>query len=122
MSHSIPRAGRVGAPAVAFAALLALFLGLLGLSAPAGAANNDKITVTNMELVKSNRFGVDQPGAGLVRWDIARLSFDWDASSADVTAGDSFTINLGSFFQNWDITDTTAMTVEYAGETVEIGT
>lgn len=122
MSHSTPRAGRVGAPAVAFAALLALFLGLLGLSAPAGAANNDKITVTNMELVKSSRLGVDQPGAALVRWDVARLSFDWDASNADVTSGDSFTINLGSHFQNWNVAETAAMTVEYGGETVTIGT
>lgn len=122
MSHNIPRAGRVGAPVVALAALLALFLSFLGLSAPAGAANNDKITVTNMKLVKSSRLGADQPGATLMRWDIARLSFDWDASDANVASGDSFTINLGSYFQNWNVAETTTMTVEFAGEKYEIGT
>ncbi|MDO4243463.1 MAG: DUF5979 domain-containing protein [Actinomyces sp.] len=99
--------------------LLALVLGLV-VPVQAQAAVNSRITVSNLVLVKSDVVGAVQGGA-LTDDDVAKLTFDWDASQADIAAGDSFVINLGTYFNNLEYPKTTDMSVSYNGQQVTIG-
>lgn len=121
MSVTLPRAGRTGTVPVALLALLALVLGLGSLASPARADVNTGIRVTDATLVKSSRTGVDAPGTTLSTRDVAKLTFSWDASGTQVAAGDSFEIDLGTYFKNLETSVTTPMTVVYDGQDVEVG-
>ncbi|MDO4243211.1 MAG: DUF5979 domain-containing protein [Actinomyces sp.] len=121
MSVTSPRAGRTGTLAVALLALLALVAGLLPVASTARADVNTGIRVTEATLVKSSRTGVDTPGATLSTRDVAKLTFTWDATGAQLAAGDSFEIDLGTYFKNLETSITTPMTVVYDGQDVEVG-
>ncbi|RTE49738.1 DUF5979 domain-containing protein, partial [Actinobaculum sp. 352] len=106
---------------LAFTALVAMLCTQIGIVAPAQAADNPNIKVSDLVLTKTDSNGNPQ-GGGLRVEDYARLDFSWDASSADVKDGDSFTIDLGSYFRNLEYPKSTPMTVTYNGQQVEIGT
>ncbi|RTE48166.1 DUF5979 domain-containing protein [Actinobaculum sp. 352] len=113
--------GRYRRIIVAFAAVVAVLLSQVGLTLSARAANNPNIVISDLSLVRTNEAGVERPGDKLQVDDYAKLDFTWDASNANVTGGDSFTIDLGSYFRNLEYPKTTAMTVLHNGEQVEIG-
>lgn len=62
---------------------------MLGSLAPieVQAAVNSQVSVSNLQLVKSSRSGVDAPGQRLTAEDVATLADDWDATNAEVTSG-----------------------------------
>ncbi|CAM2862950.1 DUF5979 domain-containing protein [Actinomyces slackii] len=105
------------------AAILTLMLAAIAplVTAPAQADENQGITVTNMTLTRVDGNNVDREGA-LTYYDHARLNFDWDASSTELKSGDSFTINLGTYFQNLQVPASKPMTVDHNGTEVEVGT
>ncbi|VEG29674.1 DUF5979 domain-containing protein [Actinomyces howellii] len=100
--------------------LVALVLGLV-VPVQVQAAVNSRITVSNLVLVRSDIVGAVSSGY-LTNDDVARLTFDWDASQADIASGDSFSINLGTYFNNLEYPKTTEMSVSYNGQEVGIGT
>ena len=95
----LSRAVRSRVAGVAVVLLAALGIVVQGLAAPAAAAVNPKIKVTNLSLTKINSAGEEQDGALNVTNGLARLVFDWDASKAQVKTGDSFTITLPPEFK-----------------------
>lgn len=96
---------------------------MLGSLAPieVQAAVNSQVSVSNLQLVKSSRSGVDAPGQRLTAEDVAKLTYDWDATNADVTSGESFSIDLGTSFKNLQYPMAADMTVTYNGASVVIG-
>ena len=102
-------------------ALASLALVLPGLSAPARADVNAGIKVTDLTLTKSDKTGADLEGPVKVK-DIAKLSFTWDATGANPTSGDSFSIGLGDYFTNLVEPQTASMAVTYNGQVTEVGT
>lgn len=63
------------------------------------AADNTGIAITNPKLQASDRdLNVDATDPVLKVGNVARLSFDWDASAADPRSGQSFTIGFGDNF------------------------
>nr|WP_306814307.1 DUF5979 domain-containing protein [Actinomyces bowdenii] len=87
----------------------------------AQAANNPRITISNMPLVVSSPTGKDDPSDTSVRVDdIVRLSFDWDAQNADASSGDSFRIGLPAQFRNREQI-TQDLKVSHGGQDVSIG-
>lgn len=87
----------------------------------AHAAINNRITISDLSLVISSTTGQDDPSDTSVRVDdIMRLSFSWDATSADPTAGDSFRIGLPELFRNREQI-TQDLKVSHAGQDVSIG-
>ena len=92
--------------------LLTLVLAAISpLASTARADENQGITVTNMSLTRVDGNNADQEG-NLNYYDNARLSFDWDASGTTLKSGDSFTINLGSYFENLQVPSSLPMTVD----------
>ena len=60
---------------------------------------------------------------GLVKVkDIAKLSFTWDATGANLKSKDSFSIGLGDYFTNLVEPQTASMAVTYNGQVTEVGT
>ena len=102
-------------------ALASLALVLPGLSAPARADVNAGIKVTDLTLTKSDKTGADLEGPVKVK-DIAKLSFTWDATGANLKSGDSFSIGLGDYFTNLVEPQTASMAVTYNGQVTEVGT
>jgi len=102
-------------------ALASLALVLPGLSAPARADVNTGIKVTDLTLTKSDKTGADLEGPVKVK-DIAKLSFTWDATGANLKSGDSFSIGLGDYFTNLVEPQTASMAVTYNGQVTEVGT
>ena len=96
-------------------ALASLALVLPGLSAPARADVNTGIKVTDLTLTKSDKTGADLEGPVKVK-DIAKLSFTWDATGANLKSGDSFSIGLGDYFTNLVEPQTASMAVTYNGQ------
>nr|WP_279596149.1 DUF5979 domain-containing protein [Actinomyces bowdenii] len=87
----------------------------------AQAANNPRITISNMSLVVSSPTGEDDPSDTSVRVDdIVRLSFDWDARNAGASSGDSFRIGLPAQFRNREQI-TQDLKVSHGGQDVSIG-
>lgn len=86
------------------AAVSAVALGLGMLVGAAGftashAADNTGITIVNPKIQASDRdLKVDPTDPVLKVGNVARLSFDWDASTADPRSGQSFTIGFGDNF------------------------
>lgn len=76
--------------------LMALIAAVLSvMPTVARAANNPAITVSNFSLVSSNANGEEDPSDTSIKVDdILKLSFAWDASSANAKSGDSFQITL----------------------------
>lgn len=102
--------------------LLTLVLAAISpLASTARADENQGITVTNMSLTRVDGNNADQEG-NLNYYDNARLSFDWDASGTTLKSGDSFTINLGSYFENLQVPSSLPMTVDYNGTDTQVGT
>ncbi|WP_127842472.1 DUF5979 domain-containing protein [Actinomyces wuliandei] len=117
-----PRRALAGGAVAVLVAALALALAVVTpLASSAQAEENTGITVSNMSLTRVNGNNEPQEGA-LLYYDNARLTFDWDASSADLQPGDSFTINLGTYFENLQRSESLPMTVSHDGSNVEIGT
>lgn len=102
-------------------ALASLALVLPGLSTPARADVNTGIKVTDLTLTKSDKTGADLEGPVKVK-DIAKLSFTWDATGANLKSGDSFSIGLGDYFTNLVEPQTASMAVTYNGQVTEVGT
>ncbi|MBE6485113.1 MAG: peptidase, partial [Actinomycetaceae bacterium] len=110
-----------GRIAMACIALLSMVLSAIAVAVPARAADNPNIVITDLTLTRTNNQGTgDWPGK-LTVGQHARLDFKWDASNADVKAGDSFTIDLGTYFENLEYPKTVPMTVTNNGEQIEIG-
>ncbi|MBF0696368.1 DUF5979 domain-containing protein [Actinomyces bowdenii] len=108
--------------AAGLAALLTLLLAAISpLLSTAHAAENPGITVTNMSLTRVDGSNADQEG-NLNYYDNARLSFDWDASGTTLKSGDSFTINLGTYFENLQVPSSLPMTVDHNGADTQVGT
>ncbi|MBO3725746.1 LPXTG cell wall anchor domain-containing protein [Actinomyces bowdenii] len=108
--------------AAGLAALLTLLLAALTpLASTAHAAENPGITVTNMSLTRVDGNNADQEG-NLNYYDNARLSFDWDAGGTTLKPGDSFTINLGTYFENLQVPSSLPMTVDHNGTDTQVGT
>jgi hypothetical protein len=98
-----------------------MVLSAIAVAVPARAADNPNIVITDLTLTRTNNQGTgDWPGK-LTVGQHARLDFKWDASNADVKAGDSFTIDLGTYFENLEYPKTVPMTVTNNGEQIEIG-
>ena len=95
----LSRAVRSRVAGVAVALLAALGIVVQGLAAPAAAAVNPQIEVTNLSLTKINSTEEEQDGALNVTNGLALLKFEWDASKAQVKTGDSFTITLPPEFK-----------------------
>ncbi|MDO5053055.1 MAG: DUF5979 domain-containing protein [Pseudoclavibacter sp.] len=87
---------------------------------PAHADVNPNITVTNLGLIRSDVNGGNSPGVMRVE-DVAKLSFDWDASNANPTNGDSFEIGLPAVFDNLEFPQTLPLSVPYQGAPTQIG-
>ncbi|WP_243106927.1 Ig-like domain-containing protein [Actinomyces lilanjuaniae] len=103
-------------------AALALALAVVTpLASSAQAEESTGITVSNMSLTRVNGNNEPQEGA-LLYYDNARLTFDWDASGADLQPGDSFTIDLGTYFENLQRSESLPMSVSHDGADVEVGT
>ncbi len=114
---ALPRGAAAG-----LAALLTLLLAAISpLFSTAHAAENPGITVTNMSLTRVDGSNADQEG-NLNYYDNARLSFDWDASGTTLKSGDSFTINLGTYFENLQVPSSLPMTVDHNGADTQVGT
>ncbi|VEG73750.1 Phosphoinositide polyphosphatase (Sac family) [Actinomyces slackii] len=110
-------------PAMALAVILATLSIVAGSPLPAQAAPNSQIVVDRLSLEKVDANGISQPGV-LNITEIAKLSFTWDASSADLSSGDSFTVGLPSEFNILVTTQTFPVQVEYpqgSGTMVEVG-
>ncbi|MDO5064573.1 MAG: peptidase, partial [Actinomyces bowdenii] len=122
MSFSEPVGTRGKAIASALAVLLALTASALTFfHSSAHAANNPRITISNLSLVISSGTGEDDPNDHSSRVDdIMRLSFDWDASNANASAGDSFRIGLPELFHNREQL-TQDLKVSHGGSEVTIG-
>ncbi|MBF0697942.1 DUF5979 domain-containing protein, partial [Actinomyces bowdenii] len=122
MSFSEPVGTRGKAIASALAVLLALTASALTFfHSSAHAANNPRITISNLSLVISSGTGEDDPNDHSSRVDdIMRLSFDWDASNANASAGDSFRIGLPELFHNREQL-TQDLKVSHGGGEVTIG-
>ena len=89
----LSRAVRSRVAGVAVALLAALGIVVQGLAAPAAADVNPQIEITNVSLTKVN--SANEPQTGPLYVDsLAMLKFDWKVSTAQVHAGDSFTIAL----------------------------
>lgn len=105
----------------AIAALMTLLVSLLtGFAQAAHADNHSRIEVTNLKLVKSDANGNPQ-NSPLRKYDLAKLTFDWDAKRVDVRPGDAFEIQLPAVFQNREQPQTRPLAVEHQGKDVEIG-
>ncbi|RTE47712.1 DUF5979 domain-containing protein, partial [Actinobaculum sp. 352] len=110
-----------GRIAIACITLFAMVLSVFGVIVPARAADNPNIVISDLTLTRTNNQGTgDWPGK-LTVGQHARLDFKWDASNADVKSGDSFTIDLGTYFENLEYPKTAPMTVTNNGEQIEIG-
>ena len=88
--------------AAVLAVLLAMTASVFALfQSSAHAAINPRITISDLSLVISSPTGQDDPSDNSSRVDdIMRLSFSWDATGANPTAGDSFRIGLPDLFRN----------------------
>ena len=64
-----------------------------GLAAPAMAAINPQIEVSDLSLTKVNAANEEQSGQLYVKG-LALLTFNWDASKTTPKEGDSFAISL----------------------------
>ena len=120
-TRSVSRNRQQGRLAMATIALLSMVLSLVGVMTPAHAADNPNIVVSDLTLTRTNNQNEDWPGK-LTVGQYARLDFKWDASNADVKNGDSFTIDLGTYFENLEYPKTAPMTVTNNGEQIDIGT
>ncbi|AWE41455.1 hypothetical protein DDD63_00260 [Actinobaculum sp. 313] len=101
--------------------MLSMLLSLVGVMTPARAANNPNIVVSDLTLTRTNNQNADWPGQ-LTVGQYARLDFKWDATNADVKNGDSFTIDLGTYFENLEYPRNAPMTVTNNGQQIDIGT
>lgn len=72
-------------------AVLALIVPFLSLGATAAQAKT--VDVVQPDSIKIEN-GSGSSEDGLTLWQTARISFDWDATGSDATAGDTFGINL----------------------------
>lgn len=88
-------------PIAAFSAValgLGMLVGASGFTASYAADNTD-ITILNPQIQASDRnLNVDPTDPPLKVGNVARLSFDWDASNADPRSGQSFTVGFGDNF------------------------
>lgn len=88
-------------PIAAFSAValgLGMLVGASGFTA-SHAADNTDITILNPKIQASDRdLNVDPTDPALKVGNVARLSFDWDASNADPRSGQSFTVGFGDNF------------------------
>lgn len=89
---------------------------LPGLSTTAHAADDPKIVVTAVSLVKVNPASADEEPGPLRQWDVAKLSVKWDASAlTSITAGTSFSVGLPEQFHAREFPLRETMTVVDAG-------
>ena len=88
---------------VAVTLLAALAMVVHGLAAPAVAAVNPQIEVTDLSLTKVNAANEEQSGELYVKG-LALLTFNWDASKITPKEGDSFAISLPAEFKFHSIT------------------
>ena len=99
---------------VAVTLLAALAMVAHGLAAPAVAAVNPQIEVTDLSLTKVNAANEEQSGELYVKG-LTLLTFNWDASKITPKEGDSFAIGLPAEFK---FHSTFAVPMKYGGQTV----
>lgn len=81
----------------------------------AAAAGHNPNVIVEVTSIVTRADGEEQPGAGLKQWNEASLNFTWDATQANVQAGDYFTIDLPEVF---DIPNTAGtFSIETNGKT-----
>ena len=105
------------------AAWLALLTLLASMIVPlqAQAAINADVDLSGLALIKSDRSGNDFSSEGLTTQDVAKLSYTWDASKTTVNPGDSFSIDVGTYFKNLEYPKTVPLSLPYNGTPTEVG-
>lgn len=114
ISGLLLRAVRSRLTGVAVTALAALAMVVHGLAAPAMAAINPQIEVSDLSLTKVNAANEEQSGELYVQG-LALLTFNWDASKITPKEGDSFAISLPAEFK---FHSTFAVPMKYDDQTV----
>lgn len=114
ISGLLLRAVRSRLTGVAVTALAALAMVVHGLAAPAMAAINPQIEVSDLSLTKVNAANEEQSGELYVQG-LALLTFNWDASKITPKEGDSFAIGLPAEFK---FHSTSAVPMKYGDQTV----
>lgn len=108
----------MGACLALLAMVLAMVVPVL-VPAPAHAAVNAGIRISNLKLAKTD--AAENPVAGRLEIDsIALMTFDWDAGSADLKDGDSFSIDLPEELR-FRVPQTRAFTHLVDGVETEVG-
>ena len=87
----------------------------------AQAAINADVDLSGLALIKSDRSGNDFSSEGLTTQDVAKLSYTWDASKTTVNPGDSFSIDVGTYFKNLEYPKTVPLSLPYNGTPTEVG-
>ena len=114
---------RVASRGQSTAAWLALLTLLASMIVPlqAQAAINADVDLSGLALIKSDRSGNDFSSEGLTTQDVAKLSYTWDASKTTVNPGDSFSIDVGTYFKNLEYPKTVPLSLPYNGTPTEVG-
>lgn len=113
------RASR-GQSTAAWLALLTLLASMI-VPLPAQAAINTDVSLSGLSLIKSDRNGNDFASEGLTTQDVAKLSYKWDATKTTVNPGDSFSIDVGTYFKNLENPKTIPLSLPYNGVLTEVG-
>lgn len=106
----MPHMKRTGAGRAVLALVLSVFTGT---TAVADATLNPRIKVKVTSLTKSTAYGDELPGSLTVS-DIVKMSFTWDATTANPAPGESFTIRLPEEFVAYAQPQTKALVFEGA--------
>ncbi|RJF40992.1 peptidase [Actinomyces sp. 2119] len=113
-------AGRAGACLALLAMVVTMVVPVLA-PAPAHADVNTGITISNLRLAKTDASENPQSGNLDAGSSIALITFDWDASNADLRDGDSFSIDLPEELR-FRVPQTRAFTHFVDGVETEVGT